>query len=413
MRPVKGLKKGLWYGIYDFGNSGYYLVYCVLVFPLFLSQTAFSSDEWFEAKWGAAQGAAVAAAVLFGLLLGTRLDRLPIRALSRTMMLVAAVVSLLVPFLIWLEVGGAELLFGYAVVHGVYLLSLTIYDATLPSVAGGQEAVAVSGWAWGLGYLGGITCIALMEAGVLLGVYERYSVGHFLTASSFFIGLSVVAAAFVPAPTPLEGPLRDRAERIERSGAGPRDTQGFALQMARWKLLLIFLLAVEGIAIFMAFFSLYCSRGVGLSDAEITKMLVVLQVLAFPLTGLVTLVASHRLSGVLIACGCIWIVAVCLVVIAPGRLTIWLSVIAVAFVVGSTQALLRAIYANSVSRSQAVAGFSTYAVVEKGAAFIGPLVAGTLIVALGYRWVISLAGLLVLLACVMLGSAFRRREAKG
>ncbi len=393
------LLKGLDWGLYDFANSGYYLVYSLLFFPLYLATHALKGDPWFEVKWGMAQGISVVVSVAFGLLLGPSLDAIGIRRVARITTLAPAAGSLLFPLLIALNVSGNILILAYCVIHGLYLLSLTVYDATLTHVARGNMSIKISGWAWGWGYVGGLTCMAIMQLGLLL--YDRYSPWDFLAASLFFLVFSVIAtsrmskrlAATLHAPA--QSPM-------------PDDMQSPMTRIPRWQLLLVFLLIVDGIAVFLAFFSLYGTKVAGLDEPELTKMLAVLQVLAFPLTGLVCSQADRGWSLLLWFCAITWAVTCGLIVAFPGAATIWVAVILAASVVGSTQALLRAIYANTVTPETSIKGFSVYALVEKGAAFAGPVLAGWLVVFVGYRFVFGLAAALIVAGCGILAQMHKK-----
>src|SRR3989338_10207260 len=121
----QSLKKGISWGLYDFANSGYFLVFVVLTFPLFLSQHIFPGDRWFEAKWGVTQGAAILLAVVIGLSLGRRLDKVGIQKVVPWCIRFAGVMSLLIPLLIAFKASGNILLFIFAIVHATYLFSLT------------------------------------------------------------------------------------------------------------------------------------------------------------------------------------------------------------------------------------------------------------------------------------------------
>lgn len=406
MRWLKPLGRGLDWGLYDFANSGYYLVYSVLVLPLYLSSVALKDDPWLVAKWGMAQGCSVALALLFGLLFARWLDRRGLRAVGQIAMVVPALASLLVPCLVYLKVGGHGVLLGYVFVNGLYLFSLTVYDASLAHVARGEESVTVSGWAWGWGYMGGLLCLGIMEVG--LRFHARYSWAHFATGSFFFIIFAFLAALRLPAQLAFNGKIQWSASTVERLGPRPYD-----LKLRRWVLLLMLVFAVDGIAVFLTFFSIYANKVVLLPERDITKMMGLLQLLAFPLTGFLCGQVHRGIARLLWFCGCVWALAVFLVLAIPTVPALWASIVCVSAVVGTTQALLRAIYANTVSPATAISGFSVYAVAEKGAAFVGPLLAGILVVATGYHFVFGLAGLSILCSCALLATCFSRSKGSG
>lgn len=399
MSRTKTILRGLDWGLYDFANSGYYIVYSLLFFPLYLATHPFNTDEWFEAKWGMAQGVSVALSVLFGLLLGNALDAIGIRRVARFTTLAPAVASLVYPLLIALNAGGNTLLVAYCVVHAIYLLSLTVYDATLTHVAHGNTSVTISGWAWGWGYVGGLLCVGIMQIGLVL--YNRYSPWDFLTGSLFFLVFSIMA-------------VYRMAKRVDASPdltttSTPDHAQPSPKRVARWQLLSVFILVVDGIAIFLAFFSLYGTKVAGLAESDLTKMMAVLQILAFPLTGLVCSQADRGWHRLLWFCAITWAAACGLIVFIPSATSIWIAVILASATVGTTQALLRAIYSNTVTPAASIKGFSVYAIVEKGAAFLGPVLAGWIVVFLGYRVVFAFAAALIVTGCVILARIYTNR----
>ena len=385
--------RGLDWGLYDFANSGYYLVYVVFLYPVYLIKGPLSGDVWFEAKWGFAQGLAVVLAVLAGLLLGRKFDVLGLRRVAPWLLMLPAFASLLLPLFIYLESSVYTLFFGWILVQSLYLLALTVYDSSLTQVARGREAMGISGWAWGWGYIGGLTCMGVMQVGLIW--WNRYSAADFLAGCLFFILFSALAAWRLPNLLKQQ----ETAKFVPSAEQKPR--------IERWKLLLVFLLIVDGIAIFMSFFSSFATKIALVSDDDLGKMLAVLQLLAFPFTGIISGLTRYSVTSLLRFCGVAWLLAVSIAMASPGPTTMWISVVIVASAVGTTQALLRAIYADSVDPAQAVSGFGVYAVVEKGAAFLGPALAGLLIVGFGHRAVIGFAGLMTFVGCLVLANLIK------
>lgn len=402
MNPTHPFKKGIAWGLYDFANSGYFLVYVILTFPLFLSSTLMANDRWFETKWGVAQGTAILLAIFFGLIFGKAFDRVGIEKVVGKSLIAAGLASLALPFLIAFHVSGNILLIAFAFVHALYLFSLTIYDSSLKHVATGVESVEVSGWAWGWGYVGGITCMGFMALGNIF--WDEYSPYSFFVASGFFLVFSYLAARS----------LQNKLKLFKKEdNSAPvvtiENTSGKLIQSkSRIHLLLLFILIVDGIAIFMGFFSLYATKVVHALDSDVTKMLAVLQILAFPLTGLLSGIARKSFRSLLFFCSAAWGLAGLLIVFVPSISVLWVCVCIMAGAVGTTQALLRALYADTLSKNHAISGFSVFAIVEKGAAFIGPVVAGILIPFVGYSKVLLTAGVMVALGCILIAKVVKK-----
>jgi UMF1 family MFS transporter len=240
----------------------------------------------------------------------------------------------------------------------------------------------------------------MLVVGKLFGDIPMYT---FLTASLFYLAFSLLAARGIKQRMASLGQkISEEPEKKETHTTGT-----LMLPTNRWRLLLTFILVVDGIAIFMGFFSIYASKVVGASDSSITAMLAVLQLLAFPLTGLLVSMGRHGLRKLLLFCGLAWALAATCVVFFPFVSTLWIGVLIMAGAVGTTQALLRSLYADTVPDTGSIHGFSTYAIVEKGAAFIGPLVGGSLISFVGYKPVLLVAGFMILVGCLSIGKLIK------
>ncbi len=378
-------RKGLGWGLYDVGTSGYFLVFTLYLFPVYLAERIFSGNSKFELYWGVAQGVAVLLAVGVGLLLGKALDLKGLQKVAPTIVIIAPFTCLILPILVGVKASPFTLLFGYVLVHAIHLLSLTIYDASLTQISKpGADRAIVSGWAWGWGYLGGLACMALMEIGILF--YPRYSGWDFGVGALFYLVVSLFAAKWL------------RQTLIEQSvSKAPEPDETTSAYRTPWRLLLSILFVVDGIAVFMSYTGLYGTRFLGLQERQMTLMLALLQLLAFPLTGIVATLGSRNVPKALLFCGIGWLVTVIILISASGIPGMLLTIVVVSTVVGSTQALLRALYADQILARKGIEGFGKYALVEKGAAFIGPVIAGSLIPFLGYKVVLFASGVSIML----------------
>ena len=390
---MKRWKTAFGWGLCDIGTSGYFLVFPLYLFPVFLAEHVFAGNAKFELYWGIAQGLAVLLAVAAGLMLGSILDLRGMRRVAPGIVALAPVVSFLLPLCIALDVAPVVLLSVYIVVHAVHLLSLTVYDASLTHVARtGEDRAVVSGWAWGWGYIGGLVCIGLMEIGLFF--YPRYSAYDFAVGALYYLIASLFAAKW------LRGTLAK--EDTDDKLAKYTYNQVNSKSRTPWGLLLSMLLVVDGIAVFMSYTGLYGTRVLRLEERQMTAMLALLQLLAFPLTGAVATLGRRDVPRALVLCGIGWLATVVLLMLASGIGGMLMTIVIVASVVGSTQALLRALYAGQVYVRHEIEGFGKYAVVEKGAAFIGPVVAGSLIPFVGYRSILFASGIAIMIGSLLI-----------
>lgn len=395
------MKPGLKWGVYDVANSGYYVIYAAAVLPLFLRQKIFSGDPAFEAKWGLAQGVAV----LFGLILSILLSRFTDRrdqgrywALAKHAFVVPALLSLLLVLLVGLGASPIVWLLSFALVHGVYLASLTFYDASLVDVSSGTRRIEISGWAWGFGYLGGVVCLVLYK--VLETSFGEFAWQAFLTASLFYVVASILAARLVIAFRP----VGTSEATSQRKDLPPSESLISTSNLAA--MLGSMILIVDGIAIFITYMSLYWSS-LRFSNDQILVLLLILQLLSFPFSGLISMLARKGIVLFLLICGSVWLVSGLTAAYAPGFEGALAAVILVSTVLGGSQAVLRTIFSEVTIPERRLFGFSVFALVEKGAAFVGPVIAGLAINTFGFRPVLILSATAILVGCLGLARVTR------
>lgn len=399
--PIPRWRKALGWGLYDIGNSAYFLVFSLYLFPVYLSQQKFAGNPKFELYWGITQGLAVLLAVTTGLVLGKLLDSKGLQRVAPNIITFASFSTFLLPILIAFGATPFLLLGGFVVVHSVYLVSLTVYDASLIRVANpGEDRAAVSGWAWGWGYVGGLMCMGLMEVGLFF--YPRFSAWDFGVGAIFYFVASLYAARW------LRRTLGEQSERKMSVGTNRGITSRTV--STPWGLLLAMLLVVDGIAVFMSYTGIYGTRALGLEERQMTSMLGLLQLLAFPLTGIVATIGARNVPKALVVCGVGWLATVTVLVSASGIAGMLMTIVIVSSIVGSTQALLRALFADKVTANREIEGFGRYAVVEKGAAFIGPVIAGSLIPFVGYRSVLFASGVVIMLGTLLIWKLARSKD---
>jgi MFS transporter, UMF1 family len=409
--PSRGaVATGFRWGLFDFANSAYYLVYIVLLYPLFLKENAGPEQQHFEAWWGAAQGVAVAVSVTTIAVLSRFIDRVRSDRFWQwvpKVFLVPALVSLVLPLLAATHQPFLVQLVAFSVVHAIYLASLTFYDSSLVDLSRGHKRIEISGWAWGFGYLGGVACLVLIKGAEALGADQAIGM---LIGSLFFAGLAWIAARAVRKLPVSFDPAQEEAEPGKEHDLGTGKPGLGALAI----LLAVMVLVVDGIAVFLSFMVLYW-KSLGLPEGRIAILMLVIQCIAFPATGLLTRLARFSVKTLLLTCGLLWLVATGLALMSSSFQGALAAALVVSLVVGTSQALLRAIFAEVAPTDRRLFSFSLFSIVEKGAAFAGPVVAGIAITFVGFRPVLLFAGICVFTGSIGLATVLHRcfRSSRG
>ncbi|MHA1600680.1 MAG: MFS transporter, partial [Alphaproteobacteria bacterium] len=147
---------------FDWANSSYPTVVVTFVFAAYFATTVAETPEIGTALWGKAlalSGLAVAVlAPIFGALADQGGRRKPwIGAFTAVAVLSAA-------GLWWIEPDPAFALVALLLIalgNAAFEFGQVFYNAMLPDVAPPERLGRISGWAWSVGYAGGLVCLAL------------------------------------------------------------------------------------------------------------------------------------------------------------------------------------------------------------------------------------------------------------
>jgi UMF1 family MFS transporter len=275
------------------------------------------------------------------------------------------------------RLGASSLLFFLAVVG--FSWSSIVYNALLPRIAPRARIGRLSGWGWGLGYLGG-GLVLVLELALLRGVHLP-TIGRlklavpetFLLSAGWWLvwGLPLFAGARrLPAPA-----SRPRARTLRGLWRNVRGSP----QLLR--LLVANLLYNDGLQTVVAMASVFAAEILGW-DAQ-RRILFFLLLQGAALVGSPVLGRAADRWGdkpVLLGCLAAWV----LVVLGTWRLgwtgraasEFWALGLLGGFVLGPTQALTRSLLARAVPEERSAAAFSLLGISNRFAAVLGPATYG-------------------------------------
>ena len=158
--------------LFDWANSAFNTVIGTFVFSVYFAAGIWGDQTEGSAAWSYAIGLSGLAIAVLSPILGAIADHSGPRK-PWIAGLVAITVALTA--LLWFAEPDPSFILFVLVVVGVanvtFELSGVFYNAMLPSVAPPGKMGRVSGWAWGLGYAGGLVCLVLALLG-LVGLGE-------------------------------------------------------------------------------------------------------------------------------------------------------------------------------------------------------------------------------------------------
>jgi MFS transporter, UMF1 family len=160
--------------LYDWANSAFSTVIITFVFSVFFMRGMVGDEAHGSALWSYAIGVSGILVAILGPILGAVADHSGAR---KTWIFWLSMLCVFGSALLWFAdpvAGHWNIFFVLAcvVIANVgFELSQVFYNAILPHIASSERMGRVSGWAWGMGYLGGLTALAFALFG-LIGVAD-------------------------------------------------------------------------------------------------------------------------------------------------------------------------------------------------------------------------------------------------
>ena len=149
--------------VYDWANSAFPAVITTFVFATYFTQAVAPDPVTGTTLWGHALAVAGLAIAVLSPVLGSIADN---TGRQKLWLAIFSAITAATIGALWFVTPSPEsiplALVGIAVATIGFEIATVFYNALLPGVAPPAYIGRVSGWAWGLGYVGGIVCLALM-----------------------------------------------------------------------------------------------------------------------------------------------------------------------------------------------------------------------------------------------------------
>ena len=292
--------------------------------------------------------------------------------------------------------------------------AIVFYNAMLPGLVPPERLGRFSGWGWGVGYLGGLGCLALALVGFvqtdtpLFGVGKEEAAHIRATAPMVALWYLAFMLPFVfltpdapgrgyPPATALKIGLATLARTLREARAQPE----------LWRFLIANMLYIDGLTTLFAFGGIYAAGTFGFSFAEVIQFGIALNV-----TAAIGAVAFGWIDDrvgpkTTIAAGLIGLILCSAVVlVSESKAVFWIAALLIGFFLGPVQASSRTWMARHAPEAKRAELFGLMALSGKATAFLGPLLLAEVTRATGsQRWgmatiLLFFAGGLALLASV-------------
>lgn len=374
-------RREVWaWAMYDFANSGYTTVVITAVFNAYFVAVVAGDAPWATLAWTLTLAVSYAAVMVTAPVLGAYADR---HAAKRRLLVASTLGCVAATAALALAGPGALALTCVLVAVSNFFFSTgeNLIAAFLPELAKGKALGKVSGWGWGLGYLGGLVALGASLAYVTAAQARGESAAQFVPVT-----MLLTAAIFLIASLPTLVWLRERAEPRPAPGTGlvaealgrVADTLRHARAFQDLGRFLVCLVCYQaGVQAVVALAAIYAQQAMGFTTRDsITLILAVnvtaaLGALAF---GQVQDRLGHVRTIALTLAG--WIATVVLAWWATDRATFWVAANLAGLSLGASQSAGRALVGYLSPRDRRAEFFGLWGLAVKLSSILGPVTYG-------------------------------------
>jgi UMF1 family MFS transporter len=366
--------------MYDFANSGYTTVVITAVFNAYFVAVVAGNATWATLAWTATLAVSYAAVMVTAPILGAYADR---HAAKKRLLVVTTVGCVACTAALALAGPESLALACVLVVASNFFFSTgeNLIAAFLPELAKGKALGKVSGWGWGLGYLGGLVSLGASLA------YVTAAQGRGETAAQFVpVTMLITAAIFLAASLPTLLWLRERAQPQPPPATGlaaeafgrVADTVRHARQFRDLARFLACLVCYQaGVQAVVALAAIYAEQAMGFTTRDSITL-----ILAVNMTAALGAVAfgqvqdriGHVPTIALTLAG--WIATVVIAWWATGRGTFWVAANLAGLCLGASQSAGRALVGYLSPRDRRAEFFGLWGLAVKLSSILGPVTYG-------------------------------------
>lgn len=377
--------------VYDWASSAFPTVIVTFVFAAYFTTAVAADKAAGTAQWSRALAISGIVIALLSPVLGAIADRSGRR---KPWLAGCTLITVLGAGLLWYAQPDADYvvyaLVCFALANIAFEIGQVFYNAMLPTIVPMERMGRLSGWGWGLGYAGGLSCLVVALFAFVQGNPPVFGLDRDTAEHVRVVG-PMVAIWFAVFCIPLFLFVPD----APRSGLPPRTAarEGVTTLVAtlksvrRYREVAWFLLArvfyVDGMNTMFAFGGIYAAGTFGMTVAEVIQFGIALNITA-GLGAAAFAWIDDRIGAkktILIAlCGLIAFGIPLLLV--ESKMWFWIVGLPLGIFMGPAQAASRSLMARLAPADLRTEMFGLFAFSGKATAFLGPAILGAVTVAL-------------------------------
>ena len=356
--------------LFDFANTSFSIVVVTFLYAVYFKKTVASGEPIGDLYWSIATSISMIVTAVLGPMLGAIADY---SAGKKRFLLFFTLLCIVFTSLLFFVKEG-NIFWGvtiFIIATIGFEAGLIFYDAYLPEITTPKNYGRVSGYGFGMGYLGSLATLAIIYPFIENNLIRE----TFPMSALFFLVFSL----------PIFFYLSDSRQRVERTQSyvsiGLSRVWSTITHLRYYKNLAIFLLAyffyIEGVNTVIYFSGNYASTTLGFTDTEL---------LIFFLTVQTTAIAGSIILGILadsigqkktiILTLVLWLITVLLAYLVQDKSGFYVVGLIAGVAMGSSQSTSRSLMSKLTPSEKKTEFFGFYSFFGKSSAVLGPLVFG-------------------------------------
>ena len=358
------------WSLFDFANTSFSIVVVTFLYAVYFKKTVAAGQPVGDLYWSIATSLAMIITAIISPVLGAIADYSAGK--KRFLLFFTVLCVTATSCLFFIEAG--NIFWGitiFVLANIGFEAGLVFYDAFLPEITAPKNYGRVSGYGFGMGYLGSLATLGIVYPFIQNDLIKE----TFPVAALFFLIFSLPLFLF----------LHDTRKKVSRSASyvsiGLNRVWTTITHLKNYKNLALFLLAyffyIEGVNTVIFFSGNYASTTLGFTDAELLIFFLTVQTTAIVGSILLGIAAdSIGQKKTIIISLIMWLITVMLAYFIHDKNGFYIVGLLAGAAMGSSQSTSRSLMSKLTPPERKTEFFGFYSFFGKSSAVIGPLVFG-------------------------------------
>jgi UMF1 family MFS transporter len=356
--------------LFDFANTSFSIVVVTFLYAVYFKKTIVGGESVGDLYWSIATSIAMVITAIISPVLGAIAD---FSAGKKRFLLFFTILCISATALLYF-VGAGDIFEGiliFVLANIGFEAGLVFYDAYLPEITSPKNYGRVSGYGYGMGYLGSLATLAIIYPFIQNDMIKE----TFPIAALFFLVFALPLFIFI----------KDTRKNVAREESyftiGVTRVWTTLTHLKYYKNLALFLLAyffyIEGVNTIIFFSGNYASTTLGFTDTELLIFFLTVQTTAIVGSILLGILAdSIGQKRTIMITLFMWLITVALAFFVQDKNGFYVVGLIAGAAMGSSQSTSRSLMSSLTPPDKKTEFFGFYSFFGKSSAVIGPLVFG-------------------------------------